>query len=370
MSPRVIFRHPLVRSAVYEAASQAERRLVHRALAEATEAGVDPDRRAWHRALAAWRPDDDVATDLEVSATRAQARGGIAAAAAFLERAAELTVDSKQRVARTLAAAEAKRQTGALEAALEIAATAEQRPLDDHQHAQLAALRARVSFTSERGRDAPGLLLAAAQHLEHHDPQRARETYLDAITAALFAGKLANGGWSRDVAKAVLAAPQPLGQRSASDLLLQGLALLVAEGPAAGTPVAKQALAAFGRDAVGTEERLRWSWLAGRTAAFIWDYDAWDALTRRQVEVARAAGALSVLPLTFSTTAGVQLFAGRLSEAESLFEQADAVADATHTRTARYAAVMVAAFRGYEPEARDFIDARQRTSPKGAKAWA
>jgi DNA-binding CsgD family transcriptional regulator len=357
MSPRVIFRHPLVRSAVYEAESPADRRDAHRALAEATETVVDPDRRAWHRAQAAWHPDDEVAMELEASAGRAQARGGLAAAAAFLERAAELTVGSRHRVARTLAAAEAKRQAGALEAALELASNAERSPLDDHQRAQLDVLRARVSFTSQRGRDAPGLLLTAAQHLERHDPQRARETYLDAITAALFAGNLANGGHARDVARAVLAAPQPLGPPSASDLLLQGLALLVAEGPAAGTPISKQALEAFRRDALSAEERLRWSWLAGRTAAFIWDYDTWDALTRRQVEAARAAGAFSVLPLTLSTTAGVQLFAGRLSEAESLFEQAEAVADATDTRTARYAAVLVAAFRGCEREARKLIDA-------------
>ena len=356
MSPRVIFRHPLVRSAVYQAASAGERRDVHRALAEATEMDVDPDRRAWHLAQAAWHPDDEVATDLELSAGRAQARGGFAAAAAFLERAAELTVDSRQRVARTLAAAEAKRQAGALDAALELASRAERNPLDDYQRAQLDVLRARVSFASDRGCDAPRLLLAAAQHLELHDPRRARETYLDAITAALFAGNLADGGHARDVARAALAAPQPIGTLGASDQLLKGLALLVAEGPAAGTPVTKQALEVFRGNSVTTEERLRWSWLAGRTAAFIWDYDTWDALTSRQVEVARAAGALSVLPLTLSTSAGVRLFAGRLSEAESLFKQAEAVADATDTRTARYAAVLVAAFRGCEGEAREFID--------------
>jgi DNA-binding CsgD family transcriptional regulator len=357
MCPQVIFRHPLVRSAVYEAATAAERRDVHRALADATEAGFDPDRRAWHLAQAAWHPDDQVAKALEASADRAQARGGIAAAAAFLERAAELTVDSKHRVARMLAAAEAKRQAGALESALELASSVQRSPLDDHQRAQLEVLRARVSFTSERGGQAPGLLLAAAQHLEIHDPRRARETYLDAITAALFAGQLANAGHARHVARAVLAAPQPPGPLSASSLLLQGLALLVAEGPMVGTPVSRKALEAFQSDAIGTEERLRWSWLAGRTAAFIWDYDTWDALTSHQVVAARAAGALSVLPLTLSTTAGVQLFAGRLSEAESLFEQADAVADATGTRTAQYAKVLVAAFRGCEPEARTLIDA-------------
>jgi DNA-binding CsgD family transcriptional regulator len=357
VSPQVFFRHPLVRSAVYEAAAPADRRDVHRALADATDAGIDPDRRAWHLAQAAWHPDDDLAEDLEVSADRAQARGGIAAAAAFLERAAELTVNSTHRSDRMLAAAEAKRQAGALEAALELAASAERSPLDDHQRAKVEVLRARVSFTSERGGEAPGLLLAAAQHLEIHDPRRAREIYLDGITAALFAGKLASSGNARDVAKAVLAAPHPPGPPSASDLLLQGLALLVAEGPVAGTPVFRQALEAFRSDTVGTEERLRWSWLAGRTAALIWDFDAWDAFTRDQVVAARAAGALTVLPLTLSESAGVQLFAGRLAEAESMFEQADAVADATGTRGAQYASVLVAAFRGCEREARPLIDA-------------
>jgi DNA-binding CsgD family transcriptional regulator len=357
MSPRVIFRHPLVRSAIYEVATPAQRRSAHKALADVTDAGFDPDRRAWHLAQAAWHPDDEIANDLEASADRAQARGGFAAAAAFLERAAELSADSKHRVARTLAAAEAKWQAGALEAALGLVARAEQGPLDAHQIAQLEALRGRVSFASQRGRDAPRLLLAAAQHLELHDPVRARATYLDAITAALFAGNLAKGGHAREVARAVLAAPQPPEPRSGSDLLLQGLALLVAEGPKAGTSVSKQALEVFRGDAIGTEERLRWSWLAGRTAAFIWDYDTWDTLSSRQLEAARAAGALSVLPLTLSTTAGVRLFAGRLSEAESLFEQAQAVADATDTRTAQYAAVLLAAFRGSEPKARTLIDA-------------
>jgi DNA-binding CsgD family transcriptional regulator len=357
VSPRVIFRHPLVRSAVYEAASSADRREAHRALAEATDPDVDPDRRAWHFAQAAWRPDDDVARDLQLSAGRAQARGGFAAAAAFLERAAELTVDPNQRAARMLAAAEAKRQAGALEAASELASSADRCPLDDHQRAELDLLRAQVSFASERGREAPRLLLTAAQHLERHDAMRARETYLDAMTAALFAGKLANAVHARDVAEAILAAPHRREASRASERLLQGLALLVAEGPGAGTPVSRQALELFRGEAVTTDERLRWSWLAGRTAAIIWDYDAWDALTTRQLEVARAAGAFGVLPLTLSESAGVRLFAGRLSEAEALIEQVEAVADATDARTARYAAVSVAAFRGYEQEARRLIDA-------------
>jgi DNA-binding CsgD family transcriptional regulator len=358
MSPQVIFRHPLVRSAVYGAATSAERRRVHKVLAEATDAATDPDRRAWHLAQAAWRPDDEVANDLEASADRAKARGGIAAAGAFLERAAELTVDAPRRVARTLAAAEAKRQIGAVEVAWELASSLEQRIGDDHQRAQLEVLEARISFTAQRGRDAPRMLLAAAQHLQIHDPVQAREVYVDAITAALFGGSLAHGGHVREVARAALVAPKPPSRPpGVADLLLESLALLVVEGPKIGTPAARQALVAFRGNAINTEERLRWSWLAARTAAFIWDYEAWDELTKSQIAAARAAGALSVLPLTLSTTAGVQLFAGRLLEAESLFEEAEAVADATDARSAGYAAVLVAAFRGREPEARAFIEA-------------
>ncbi|HEX6403827.1 MAG TPA: LuxR C-terminal-related transcriptional regulator [Pseudonocardiaceae bacterium] len=378
LNTRVVFRHPLVRSAIYRAASPEERRQAHRALAEATDAAVDPDRRAWHRSQATSRPDDEVAADLELSAGRAQARGGFAAAAAFMQRSAELTVDSARRAGRALVAAEAKRQAGALDAALALATVAARGPLDDSQQAQLDLLRAQISFASNRGNDAPLLLLKAAQRLEPHDVTRARETYLDAMTAALFAGRLANGCSARDVAKTALAAPPPLGPARASDLLLDGLAHLIADGPASGTAVVRQALDAFRGQATGTEEplagssinteepltgssisteeRLRWSWLAGRAAAFIWDYDSWDALTARQVQVANDAGALTVLPLTLSTRAGVHLFAGELSVAASLVEQVEAVADATDTRTARYAAVTVAAFRGREHDARQLID--------------
>jgi DNA-binding CsgD family transcriptional regulator len=363
LSPRVVFRHPLVRSAIYRAASPGERQEAHRVLAEATDAAVDPDRRAWHRAQATSRPDDEVAADLEVSAGRAQARGGLAAAAAFMERSAELTVDPARRAGRALVAAEAKRQAGELDAALGLAAVAERGPLDDFQRAQVDVLRAQISFASNRGNDAPLLLLQAAQRLEPHDATRAQQTYLDAMTAALFAGRLAHGCSARDVAKAALAAPRPPGPTRASGLLLDGVARLIADGPTTGTAVLRQALDAFRGSAVGTDERLRWSWLAGRAAAFIWDYDSWDVLTARQVEAASDAGALAVLPLTLSTRAGVHLFAGELSVAVSLVEQVEAVADATDTRTARYAAAAVAAFRGREHDARQLLDA-------GAKDFA
>src|SRR4051812_26196513 len=251
------FRHPLVRSAGYRAASPQERSEGHRALAEAIDPESDPDRRAWHRAQAASMPDEDVAADLERSAARAQSRGGFAAAAAFLERASLLSVDPGLRARRALAAAQAKQQAGALDEALMLVADAESGPLDEHQRAQADVLRARISFAADRGSEAPTLLLAAAKRLEPLDVPYAREIYLDALMAALFAGRLGGVEDARQVAAAALAAPRPQPPERASDLLLDGLALLITEGHAEGTPTLRRALSAFHSDKIGTEESLR-----------------------------------------------------------------------------------------------------------------
>jgi DNA-binding NarL/FixJ family response regulator len=356
LSAGVVFRHPLVRSAVYGSASSQERRQTHQALAEATDRAVDPDRRAWHRAQATARPDEEVATELELSAGRAQSRGGYAAAGTFMQRSSELTIDPARRAGRALAAADAHRLAGALQTALRLAAVAERGPLDDAQRAQLDVLRAQISFASKRNGDAPPLLLAAAQRLEHLDLRRARETYLDALTAAMFAGRLARGTSSREVARAALEVPRPPGHPRASDLLLDGLALLISDGPAASIPLLQQAVSAFRGENVGTEERLRWLWLAGRAASFIWDFDSWDALTALQVQVAREAGALTVLPLTLSTRAAFHLLSGELSLAESMVKQVEALGDLIDIRSVSYSALVLAVFRGREPTARQLID--------------
>jgi DNA-binding CsgD family transcriptional regulator len=353
----VVFRHPLVRSAVYGAASARERRQAHQALAEATDPAVDPDRRAWHRAQATSRPDEGVAADLERSAGRAQARGGFAAAAAFMERSTELTVDPARRAGRALVAAEAKRQAGAVDSALRLADMAERGPLDDFERAQLELLRAQISFASDRGSDAPPLLLKAAQHLECLDVRQARETYLDALTAAISAGRRATEASADVVARAAIESRPCAESQRAPELLLDGLALLVTDGYASGTPVLKEALRAFRADDLGREERLRWSWLAGRAAALIWDYDSWDVLTARQIQAARDAGALSVLPLSLGTRAALHLFSGKLALAASVVEQVEAVADAIGNRPASYSALTVAAFVGREGDARQLIDA-------------
>ena len=182
-----------MRSAIYRATTPTARRQAHRALAEATDAEVDRDRRAWHLAEAADGPDVDAATELDRSAGRAQARGGLAAAAAFLERAAALTAEPALRMERALAAAQTKYEAGALDDALALLATAESGGVDDLQRARLNLLRAQIAFAAQRGGDAPARLLAAARELEAVDPDRARTTYLEALEAARFADRLARG---------------------------------------------------------------------------------------------------------------------------------------------------------------------------------
>ena len=237
---RITFRHPLVRSAIYTSASPRQRREVHGALAEVTDRQLDPDRRAWHLAQAARGPDESVASELERSAGRAQARGGLAAAAAFLERSATLTPDRARRAERTLAAAQATHEAGAPDAALELLAEAERGPLDELQRARADLLRAQIAFASNRGSDAPPLLLNAAKRLEPLDVGLARETYLEALQAAMFVGRLARGCGVLEVAQAARQAPASSQPPRAADLLLDGLTLLVTEGYLAGTPILRR----------------------------------------------------------------------------------------------------------------------------------
>jgi DNA-binding CsgD family transcriptional regulator len=228
------------------------------------------------------------------------------------------------------------------------------------QLAQLDVLRARVSFASDRGSDAPILLLRAAQRLEPIDARQARDTYLDAITAALFAGRLANETSARQVAQLALAAPRPAGTPRAVDDLIDGWALLISKGAAAATRVLQRAVDTFRGADIADDERLRWSWLAGRAAAAIWDYDSWALLTDRQIQLAGDAGALAVLPITLSIRASVHLFAGELNAAASLVDRIESLADAIDARTARNAAIAVAVFRGREVEARALLDMNEK----------
>ena len=298
----VRFRHPLVRSAVYQSSSAQERRDVHAALAEATDPELYPDRRAWHRAQATLGPDEDVAAELERSAGRAQARGGLAAAVAFLERSVLLTPDPVLRAERTLAAALANLQAGAFDSALELLAAAEAGPLDGFASARADLLRGQIAFATGLGSDAPPQLLKAAKRLEPFDLDTARDTYLGAWGAALFAGRLAGAGDLAEVSRAALDLPRPEKPR-ALDLLLEGLALLISDGRAAAAPKLRQAARTFASADVPVEERLRWGWLAHVAAAELWDEDTWHAITVRQTRVAREVGSLDQLALDLNSQA-------------------------------------------------------------------
>jgi len=365
----VRFCHPLVRSAVYRAASPPERYGAHRALAEATSPGIDPDRRAWHRARAATGLDEDVAACLGESAGRARARGGLAAAAAFHERAAELTPDRARRARRALAAAQAKQQAGAPDAALRLLAMAEAGPLGELGHAHAELLRARLAAGPGRSGDAPQLLLKAASRLEPLDAGLAREAYRDAFSAVLTAGRLAIRGGLLEVAEAVQAAPRAARTPGDRDLLLDGLAQLITAGNAAGTPTLRRALKAF-RDGGTADEGFSWLPLACGVARDIWDDESWHTLSARLIEHARQDGALAVLPDALLAGVPIRLLAGELTTAVSMAAEAEAVGRATANPVGPYGRMLIAAWKGQETEAAQATEtARREMVTRGEGQW-
>jgi DNA-binding CsgD family transcriptional regulator len=355
---RVTFRHPLLRSAIYHAATPAERRGAHQALAQVTDPVADPDRRAWHRAQAAAGPDEEVAVELERSAGRAQARGGLAAAAAFLERASELTPDRERHGQRALAAAQTLHQAGMTDAALRLLASADARLGGEFDRARADLLRARIAFSINRGGDTPALLLKAAGALEPFDVRLARDTYLEAIRAGWFAAHLAGGATLREVAQAARAAPAPVAPVRAPDLLLDGLAVRYTDGYQAGAPILNKALHAFRTPDMSTEEELRWIWFAVSTAAAdLLDDEAWDALASRFVALARDRGALAMLPMALTIQIIFQILAGDLAAARSLLAELTAVSEGTEVWEPSYAAQLLAAWKGDEDMAAALIAA-------------
>jgi DNA-binding CsgD family transcriptional regulator len=356
LSPRVVFRHPLVRSAVYGAAGPNERREAHRALAEATDAEIDPDRRAWHRAQAAVGPDEDVAAELERSAARAQARGGFAAAAAFLERAVALTPERSRQAQRALAAAQTKFHAGALEEALSLLPPAAVGALDELDRARVELLCAQVAFVSTRGSGAPTMLLEAARRLAPLAPELASETYLEALSAAMFAGRLATPGASAlDVALAAKAAPRPPAL-SGPELLLDGLAISFCESYEAAVPILRRAQNAFELSDVPPNDQLRWHWLVAISFVHLWDDAHWEATSELHVQTARETGALGELPLALSQRVYAHLFAGELTAAAVLVDETRVATEATGSNLTPYGAVGLAALRGREPDAISLID--------------
>ena len=357
---RVRFRHPLVRSAVYRAASPDDRCQVHGALADATDADADPDRRAWHRAYATPGLDEAVAAELQRSAVRARRRGGAAAAAAFLQRATELTPDPARRGERALAGAEAKLDAADPDAASTLLATADLCPLDRYQRARLQRLRAQVVFSLSRGSDAVPLLLDAADSLAGFDSRLARETYLEAFTAAAFAGRLGDLHHVRETAAGVLAAPAEVSPVDPLDALLRGIATVLSRGYRAGVPPLKLALEAFGRADEDSADVNRWLWLACRIASDLWDDQLWDELSSRGVRLAREAGVLSLLPIAESYRAGAHLQAGEFAAASTLMAESTAIIQRTATAPLIYSPPMILAYRGDEAEAVPVIEAARK----------
>lgn len=351
----VAFRHPLARSAVYRSASINDRRAAHRSLANVTDPAIDPDRRAWHLAQAASGPDEYVAEELEHSAARARARGGLAAAAAFLERAAVLTPDPAHRAGRALAAAGTKFQAGAFDAARDLLAMAAAGPLSELDQARVDLMQGQLAWVTSRGGNAPLLLVRAAERLAPVEPALSRETYLDALSAAMFAGHLASpGGGALEVARSAAAAPRPSEIPRTPDLLLAGLATNFNEGYPAAVPILRQALTAFDPN-MSVDVQLRWLWLTTLAALHLWDDEPWQALSDSYVQLARRAGALSELPLALSTRAIMLLFVGDLNTATSLVDEQQAVTEATGGNLAPYSGMALAALAGNEDLARSLM---------------
>lgn len=342
---RVRFPHPLVRSAIYFAANPTDRRDVHRALAESTDPALDPDRRAWHRAHAAALPDEGVAEEMVRSADRAQGRGGLAAAAAFLKRAAELTPDPRVRIERSLTAAQAKLDVADFASASALLdAAGLGGPLDELQRARLERLRAEIVFATQRGREAPAVLLEAAKRLEPLDDALARDTYLDAIAAAMFAGRLGTGPGERDIAARARAFARPTPQ-SVADMLLDGLGKRFTEGYAASVAPLARALRSLAQaDDLGDDQR--WLWLGCRLAQDLWNEELWQALATRGARIGRESGRLSLLANSANHLAAFHVHSGALRTAAALIDEVDAIAQATGLPPLKYAAFTLFTLRG------------------------
>lgn len=352
---RVRFRHPLVRSAVYQAATPPDRRRAHGVLAAATDPQSDPDRRAWHQAQAVKGTDEEAAAELERSAGRARARGGTAAAAAFLQRAVELTPEPAVRARRSLDAAQTMQEAGASESALELLTLAAAQPLDDLARARIQLLRATIAFHRTHGSEAPGMLLDAARTLAPLDASLSRETYLDALDAAIVLG---GPGHPRDalrVAEAARSAPPPPGPPTPADLLLDGLVTTFTQGYEAGVPGLRRAAQALDDDpsppkVAAEHDGRRWLWLGSRVAVALFDDDLAYRLNSRNVRLTRDAGALAALPVALINLCTNYLLEGDFARAEELAAEEVAITKAIGAVPMALTTLTVAAWRGRSAE--------------------
>ena len=335
---RVRFHHPLVRSAVYRSASLEERRRVHDALAEVSDHEFAADRRAWHRALAAAQPNEAVAADLESSAGRAQGRGGLVAAAAFLERATALTPDPALYAERALAAAEVSLQAGDLKSEERLLAMAESGPLDDFARARAALLRGQAAVVSRHGNDAAPLLLDAAKQLEPFDVSLARRAYLTAWTAAVTANHLGGRSVLLEVCRAVRALPPLVLDPHPLDLVIEGFALLITDGHAAAMPTLQRAAKEVLQ--LPVEDVVRWGVQVGGVGLAMWD-DESVAVFERQARVVREAGALGELPIHLQALALDRAWRGDLADARRLIAEAEAISTSTRNEVPPFALLRI-----------------------------
>ena len=349
---QVRFRHPLVRSAAYAAGSPEDRRAAHLTLAAATDTQADPEHRVWHLAAAATGPDEDVATALEQAAAKIQARAGLAASAAFLQRSVTLTAEPGRHTERALAAALAHQHAGAFDAALGLLAQAEAHAVDGLQRARVEQLRGQIEWASVAGREAPVLLLQAARRLESLDAGLARETYLYAWVASHLAGPLARpGGLLPEVSRAAQAAPRPAGALRPCDLLLDGLTTMIVRGRAAAASAIRRAVNKFLDDQVSGEEWLQWGIFAQMAAMAAWDFDSWVALSTRHVDLARAMGALAPLSIALNGRGSMATHCGDFETATSLAAEKDVVNEVTGIRLATTCDLLLVGYRGRAAEA-------------------
>ena len=353
---------------VYREAAVSERQRVHAALAEATDKTLDPDRRAWHLAAASTGPDNEVASALEYSAGRAQARGGIAAAAAFLHRAAELTPDPGPRTARTLAAAQASFQAGVFKDALALLDAAESGQLDATQRALVDLLRANIAFASGFGRDAPPLLARAARQADGFDPELARQTYLIAWVATVFAGRHAQPDDLVRICRTILALPPRRGALRPLDLLLDGLARLVTDGHAAAAPTLQRAAKAL--TGIPAEDVLRWGWAATAATDSTWDPEGTWAIADSQSKLLRQVGALGQLPIPLAALGLIASWSGDFAGAASIAAEAESVATAIGSHMPPSISLRLLALRGKEREAGALIAETLADADRGGRGLA
>lgn len=371
----VLFAHPLARSAVYSGSPAADRRRVHEALAEVTDPLADPDRRAWHRGLALLRPEEEVAAESEAAALRALERGGMADAAAFLERATELTPDATARAGRALMAAQAAHEAGDSDRALRLLTLAQSGPLDALAQARARLYRAMIVFDQTANGDEAAAMADAARDLAPLDVVVSREAYLLAINSTTRARVDAGAPSVRKVAAAAREAPLATEPSEPADLLLDALVVAYTRDLATASPQLERALEAFRRSDPDDDDHDRrrrtgrWLALAARTAVAMFDYDLARMLVSRNVERVRSSGSLASLPGALVELASVLVLSGELAQAADLTVESEAVARAAGIEASPLADLFLAAWRGRESDTNRLDDlARHSLVTGGARA--